>query len=231
MCSFLVLTRVGLTGGIAAGKSAVAELWRERGAVVIDADELARRALTPGTPTYFAVVQTFGPGIVKPDGAINRAALGEMVFGNEEHRRRLNELVHPVVRQKRQETIAALQQGAAVAVEVIPLLFEVGEENEFDCIVTVACSEATQLARLAAKGFSESQARARIAAQWPMARKMERADYVIWNDGSRRVLAEQADIVWRNIQESYHAPKQNQQKKQDADHSKNSQGTSPHGHP
>lgn len=201
-------TRVGLTGGIAAGKSAVAELWRAKGAVVIDSDALAHEALAPGTPTHATVVKEFGAGIVNADGTINRASLGEIVFRDESRRLVLNGLVHPAVRQKRQEALAAIEHTDAVAVEMIPLLFEVGGEKECDCVVAVACSEATQLARLAAKGLSESQARARIAAQWPVAKKMDRADYVIWNDGSHRVLAEQADTIWNNIKETHHAARQ-----------------------
>jgi len=202
------LTRVGLTGGIAAGKSAVAELWRQRGAVVIDSDRLAHEALAPGTPTHAAVVKEFGKGILNADGSINRATLGEIVFRNQERRQVLNGLVHPVVRQKRREQFAALEQADTVAVAVIPLLYEVGEEKEFDCVVTVACSEATEMARLAANGLNGSQARARIGAQWPMAKKMDRADHVIWNDGSRRVLAEQADTIWNIIKERHHAARQ-----------------------
>lgn len=213
MRSFPRLTRVGLTGGIATGKSAVAELWREKGAVVIDSDVLAHEALAPGTPTQAAVVQEFGRGILNADGTINRAALGAIVFRDEARRQVLNGLVHPVVRQKRQEAFAALEQtdaacgaAGAVAVAVIPLLYEVGEDKEFDCIVVVACSETTQLSRLAGKGLDADAARARIASQWTVARKMDRADYVIWNDGSRNALAQQADVIWNNIKEKHHAP-------------------------
>ncbi len=206
------LTRVGLTGGIAAGKSAVAELWRAKGAVVIDSDALAHEALAPGTPTNASVAREFGSGVVNADGSINRAALGEIVFRNEARRLVLNGLVHPAVRQKRREAFAALERAGddTVAVAMIPLLYEVGEEKEFDSIVVVACSETTQQARLAAKGLNESQARARLASQWPLAKKMDRADYVIWNDGSRRTLAEQADTIWKNIKETHHAARQTQ---------------------
>lgn len=201
------LTCVGLTGGIAAGKSEVAALWQAEGAVVVDSDALAREALQPGTPTYAAVVREFGSEILSADGLINRAALAEIVFRDEKRRRVLNELVHPVVRQKRQERLATMANADAVVVAVIPLLYEAGEESEFDCVVAVACSEATQLARLRAKGLEESQARARIAAQWPTSQKIERADYVIWNDGSRRVLVEQARMVWNFIKEKHNAAK------------------------
>lgn len=198
--------RVGLTGGIAAGKSAVAELWRANGAVVIDSDSLAHEALATGTETHAEVVRAFGTGIVQADGSINRAALGEIVFRSDEQRAVLNRIVHPAVRRKRDEVIAALEN--AVALSVIPLLYEVGEEKHFDCVVVVACSETTQRARLATKGFNDAQAQARIAAQWPLQKKMDRADFVIWNDGSRRILAEQADIIWQQIKENYHATRQ-----------------------
>jgi len=216
MCSSPHILRVGLTGGIASGKTTVAQQWQQKGAVVIDADELAHAALEPGTPSYQAVVQRFGMGIVNPDGTVNRPALGEIVFQDPDQRQALNQIIHPVVRQKRRAILDALTRsgGDVIAVAVIPLLYEVGEETEFDCVVVVACSETTQLARLAAKGLGERQARARIAAQWPLSRKMDRADYVIWNDGSRRVLAEQADIIWNHIKENHHAARQNQQEKQ-----------------
>lgn len=195
--------RVGLTGGIAAGKSTVADLWAKQGARIIDTDQLAHAALAPGTPTYAAVVQAFGPAILAADGTIHRPALADIVFGNEARRLVLNGLVHPAVRQAWQATLAQWdrEQPTAPAVVVIPLLYEVGAEREFDRVVVVACSETTQLARLTGKGLTAAQARARIAAQWPVAQKMDRADYVIWNDGSQQVLAEQTRQVWQQIKE------------------------------
>lgn len=193
--------RVALTGGIAAGKSAVAELWRQRALAVIDSDLLAHDALAPGTPTHAAVVRVFGTA--------DRAALAEMVFRDETRRAALNNIIHPFVRQKRDGAFAALDPRApGIALAIVPLLYEVAGETEMDCVVVVACSETTQHARLAAKGFSADQARARIAAQWPMQKKMDRADFVIWNDGTRRALAEQADIIWQRIKETHHATRQ-----------------------
>jgi dephospho-CoA kinase len=195
------LTKVGLTGGIAAGKSSVAELWRAKGAAVIDSDALARRALEPGTPTYAATVEKFGREILNADGTVNRRALGEIVFGDERRRQELNAIVHPAVREMWAKELAALPADTEVAVAAIPLLFEVGAENEFDCTVAVGCSEPTQLARLRDIGLDETQARARIRAQWPVQQKLDRADYVIWNDGSRAVLARQAEMIWDRIKE------------------------------
>jgi len=205
------LIKVGLTGGIAAGKSTVAARWRQAGAAAIDTDELAHQTLTPGTPTYAAIVKTFGNQILNADQTISRRVLGEIIFADEQKRLALNRIVHPAVRQMWEQALAGLARdgNAEVAVAMIPLLYEVGVEGEFDCVVTVGCGERTQFARLAAKGFSESQARARMHAQWPMQRKMDLADFVVWNDGSREVLDQQADIIWATIKESHHAPTKN----------------------
>jgi len=203
--------RIGLTGGIAAGKTTIAARWRRAGAAVIETDELAHQTLARGTKTHGEIVSVFGKEILDGDGSINRAVLGEIVFGDERKRLVLNQIVHPVVRQMWMEALAQLEREgrAAVAVVVIPLLYEVGVENQFDCVVAVGCSEQTQLARLAAKELTETQARARIVAQWPMQRKIDKADFVVWNDGSLRVFAEQADIIWANIKENHHAPSKN----------------------
>ena len=201
--------RIGLTGGIAAGKSSVAELWRERGVTVIDTDALAHASLAPGTATHAAIVDRFGPGIRQADGTINRTALGAIVFADEAQRQGLNAIVHPPVRQQWQAALAALEQDGhtAAAIVMIPLLFEVGLEEDFDTVVVTACSAATQITRLAGKGLNTAQAQARIGAQWPMQTKMDRADYVIWNDGSRRLLAAQAEMIWERIKETDHAPR------------------------
>jgi dephospho-CoA kinase len=197
-------TKVGLTGGIATGKSSVADAWRTRGAVVIDSDQLAHRTLEPGTPTYAAIIREFGETILNADGTIHRHKLGELVFGDEHRRQVLNQIVHPVVRRRWTEELAAAENAGQcrVAVVAIPLLFEVGAENEFDWTVVVGCSEPTQLDRLAAKGLTETQARARIAAQLPTQLKMDRGNFVIWNDGSRSVLDRQAGMIWSKIKEN-----------------------------
>ena len=189
---------IGLTGGIATGKSSVAELWRAHGATIIDSDVLAHRALAPGTDTHRQVVATFGAGITNTDGTINRRQLGEIVFTDPARRAALNAIVHPVVRAEWKRELAA---ATGVAVAVIPLLFEVVAEKEFDYVVVVACSTTTQLARLQAKGLTETQARLRIGAQLPLQTKMDRGDFVIWNDGSRAGLDQQAASVWEEIKE------------------------------
>jgi len=204
------MIRVGLTGGIAAGKSTVARRWQEAGAALVDSDALAHQTLAPDTPTWADVVRVFGRDVLNPDRTINRRRLGEIVFPDESKRQQLNQIIHPAVRQMWTAELARLARAGQteIAVVCIPLLFEVAAEKEFDCVVAVGCSEPTQLARLAAKGFDETQARARIRAQLPVQTKLDRADFVIWNDGSWPVLYRQADIIWQTIKETHHAPTQ-----------------------
>ncbi len=199
-------TNVGLTGGIAAGKSSVAELWRAKGATVIDSDVLAHEALLPGTPTYAEIVRAFGEGVLNADRTINRTTLGRLVFTDEQQRLTLNAIVHPSVREKWSR---ALANAAGVTVVSVPLLFEVGAEADFHHTVAVGCSEVTQLARLAAKGLTEAQARARIRSQMPVQQKMDCAEFAIWNDGSRAVLARQAEVIWDKINPARSGIKEN----------------------
>ena len=205
------LIKVGLTGGIATGKSMTLRHWQQAGAAGIDTDELAHQTLAPGTPTWDEIVRTFGGEILNDDKIVNRRKLGEIVFTDEQKRLALNRIIHPVVHQMWTEEMDKLErQGkAAVAVVSIPLLYEVAAEASFDCVVVVGCSEQTQLERLAQKGLSETQARARMRAQWPVQLKMDKADFVIWNDGALQVLTEQADVIWANIKETYHAATKN----------------------
>lgn len=205
------LIKVGLTGGIATGKSTTFQHWQQAGAAGIDADELAHQALQPETSTWEEVVKTFGPEILKKDRTVNRPKLGDIVFADEGKRTVLNSIIHPAVGRMWTEQIEKLERAGETEVVVVsvPLLYEVAVERQFDCVVVVGCSEATQLTRLARKGLSESRARARIRAQWPLPTKMDRADFVIWNDGTLPVLLKQAEVVWANIKESYHAPSKN----------------------
>ena len=205
------LIKVGLTGGIAAGKSMTLDRWRRAGAAGMDADALAHQALAPRTPTWEEVVRTFGSKILNKDGTVNRLKLGKIVFANVQKRKALNRIIHPAVEQMWTEGVEKLEREgtAKVAIVAIPLLYEVAAEDQFDCVVVVGCSEPTQLARLARKGLSKAQARARIRAQLPLQTKMDRADFVIWNDGRLAVFHQQADTIWANIKETYHAPSKN----------------------
>jgi len=195
------LIQVGLSGGIASGKTEAATMFARRGARVIDTDALAHQALAPQTATHEAVVQAFGRDILNADGTINRARLGEIVFADAPQRQRLNAIVHPAVRAawlgQLDQWRRAGQRG--VALVVVPLLYEVALEDQFAAVVVVACGEATQRRRLRERGLTEAQVRARLAAQWPPAAKMERADFVMWNESSLAVLEQQVSRVWTRL--------------------------------
>ena len=185
--------RIGLTGGIASGKSSVGRLLAARGLPLLDADVYAREALAPGSPGAGAVLERYGDGIRAPGGEIDRAALGQIVFGDGAERRWLEQLLHPVVRACFK---AKLQELAAepVVVLVVPLLFEAGLETLCSEVWLVDCDETQQLQRLMARdGLGEADARARIAAQWPLARKRQLADVVLNNRGGPEQLAAEVE--------------------------------------
>jgi dephospho-CoA kinase len=196
------LIQAGLTGGIAAGKTTAAAMLAALGAHVIDTDELARRALEPGMPAFETAVRAFGREILKADGAIDRERLGDIVFADAQRRQQLNEIVHPEVRAAWQGELVELKRAGwhGVVVVVIPLLYEVGAQDWFNAVVVVGCAETTQRRRLGERGLSEAQAEARIRAQWPMTAKMERADFVIWNEGSLAVLEQQVTRIWKRLE-------------------------------
>ena len=185
--------RIGLTGGIASGKSSVGRLLAARGLPLLDADVYAREALAPGSPGAGAVLERYGDGVRAPGGKIDRAALGQIVFGDGAERRWLEQLLHPVVRAC---FTAKLQELAAepIVVLVVPLLFEAGLETLCSEVWLVDCDETQQLQRLMARdGLGEADARARIAAQWPLARKRQMADVVLNNRGEPAQLAAEVE--------------------------------------
>jgi dephospho-CoA kinase len=188
--------RIGLTGGIASGKSTVARLLRERFALpVLDADLYARQALAPGTPVSRAVEARYGEGVLLPSGAIDRAALGRIVFAAPAERRWLEERIHPLVRRRFREELQR-REGAPVVVLMIPLLFEAGLEGLCDDVWVVSCAEEQQRRRLRARDrLSAAEADERIAAQWPLARKRELADVVIDNSGDGQHLIAQLEAA------------------------------------
>lgn len=188
--------RVGLTGGIGSGKSAVTDLLAGHGAVVIDADQLARAAVAPGTPGLAAVVAEFGEGVLTPSGELNRPALGEIVFADAAARARLNAIVHPQVRRLAAEQ-EQLAPPDAVVVHVIPLLVETGQQAAFDVVVVVDADPGIQLERIQSRdGLTPDQARARINAQADRAARLAAADFVIDNSGSRDDLAARVKELW-----------------------------------
>lgn len=192
---------VGLTGNIAAGKSAVAGLLASHGATIIDADVLAREAVLPGTPGFAAVVHRFGADAVAPDGTLDRAWLRRVVFADDAAREALAAIVHPEVGRLRTERLeAARARGDRVVVSDIPLLFEVGLEHTVDGVILVDAPDAVRLERLVAdRGLPEAEARAMMAAQMPSARKRGRATWIVDNGGSRAQLAESVAALWRRL--------------------------------
>jgi dephospho-CoA kinase len=192
------MLRVGLTGGIASGKSTVANELARRGAVIIDADELAREVVEPGTPGFAAVVRRFGEGVLR-DERLDRAALARIVFADPQARRDLERIIHPEVRRRAAEREGALPH-TAVVVHVIPLLVETGKESDFDLCVVVDVDRQTQLARLMARGpMSREEAESRIAAQATREQRLAAADIVIPNVGTLTDLTEQVDDLWSDL--------------------------------
>lgn len=193
---------VGLTGGIGSGKSEVARLLAERGAVVVDADALAREAVEPGTPGLAAVVEEFGPEVLASDGTLDRARLAAVVFADPERRAVLEAIVHPYVGRRSQHLVARAG-GDAVVVYDVPLLVEKQMQGDFDLVVVVDVSPETQVRRLAAeRGMSADDVRSRIAAQSTRDERLAVADVVIDNDTddpARESLRGQVDALWEQL--------------------------------
>ncbi|MEQ4548126.1 dephospho-CoA kinase [Nocardioides kribbensis] len=176
--------RVGLTGGVASGKSTVSALLRELGAVVIDADQLAREVVERGTPGLARVVEEFGEGLLTPEGDLDRPAMGRLVFGDEQARRRLEAIVHPLVFERYAEAEAAAGPDDLV-VHDIPLLVESGRAGDFDAVVVVDAPRELQLERMVAhRGWTREDAESRIAAQATREQRRAVATYVVDNTGS-----------------------------------------------
>lgn len=195
------MLRIGLTGNIAAGKSSVARVWRSLGATVVDADELARRAVEPGTPGLARIVEAWGPAVLDADGALDRAALRRIVFADPEARARLEEIVHPAVYALRGEEYRLAEgRGERRVVADVPLLFEVGIADEFDVVVLVDAPEEERLRRLVEdRGLDPEEAVRMIDAQMPAELKRARADVVIENGGTPAELEARAAEVWAEL--------------------------------
>lgn len=177
------MVRVALTGGIATGKSYCLQHFAEIGVPVVDADRLAREAVSPGSPGLRAVVERFGVEVLAPDGSLDRPALGRIVFGDPRARAALEAIIHPEVYRHIREWFANLPPGPRFAMADIPLVFETGHNHDFDAVVVAACSPEEQIRRVMARdGLPERDARARLAAQWPIEEKVKRANYVVVTD-------------------------------------------------
>ena len=192
------MLRVGLTGGIGAGKSTVATRLGEHGATVLDADRVARDVVEPGTPGLEAVVRAFGPEVLLPDGRLDRAGVGRLVFGDEERRNRLNGILHPLIAARTGEVMAALPAGT-VFVHDVPLLVENGMAGGYHLVIVVWAPEQERLRRLVAdRGMAEAEALARIRAQATDEQRRAVADVWIDNSGPRAATLAQVDACWRD---------------------------------
>ncbi|ADG88197.1 dephospho-CoA kinase [Thermobispora bispora] len=193
------MLKVGLTGGIGSGKSEVARRLAERGAIVIDADKIAREVVEPGTPGLAEIVQAFGDEVLRPDGTLDRARLGSIVFADPEKLKILNGIVHPKVGAR----MAELEQAAppdAVVVYDVPLLAENGLAPLYDLVIVVDAADETRIKRLTTlRGMPEQDARARIAAQASREERLKIADIVIENEGSLEDLDARVAEVWQEL--------------------------------
>jgi len=196
------MLKVALTGGIATGKSYVLDGFRRRGVPCLDADILAHGVTAAGTEATAAIAARFGDEILAPDGSVDRAKLGPIVFADPSARRELEAVVHPAVYRAVAAGVRAFELiGTDPFVVVdIPLLYETGAEKDFDRVVVTTCAPETQLARLRERGMSEDSARQRVAAQWPTEQKASRADFVVNTDGTFEETNAQVDAIYRRLQ-------------------------------
>ncbi|HTL42486.1 MAG TPA: dephospho-CoA kinase [Pseudolysinimonas sp.] len=193
---------VGLTGGIASGKSVVAARLAEHGAVVVDADVIARQVVEPGTPALARIAHEFGPDVLAPDGSLDRAALGAIIFSDEAKRLLLNSITHPAILEESQRQFAAA--GAAdpdaVVVYDVPLLSEARSRAEFDVVVVVSAPEETRIERMVSiRGMSVEEATRRIRSQVPEDTRRAMADIIIESGGTLDETLAQADAVWEQL--------------------------------
>jgi dephospho-CoA kinase len=191
---------IGLTGGVGSGKSTVATMLRDLGAVVVDADEATHAVYEPGTPGFEAVIREFGDYYIR-DGRIDRQRLGELVFKDAASRRRLNAIVHPLVREwMAARTVEAAERGAEVVVQDVPLLFENGLERLYSSVILVYVPEEMQVERLVnGRGFTPERARAVVATQVPIEEKRRRAHHVIDNSGTVEQTRAQVEELWATL--------------------------------
>ncbi|MFJ9418445.1 dephospho-CoA kinase [Streptomyces sp. NPDC101227] len=193
------MVKVGLTGGIGAGKSEVSRLLASYGAAIVDADKIAREVVEPGTPGLAAVVEEFGEGVLAPDGTLDRPKLGGIVFADPEKLKALNAIVHPLVGARSAELEASAGPDAVV-VHDVPLLTENGLAPLYDLVVVVDAAPQTQLDRLVRlRGMTEDEAKSRMAAQATREQRLAVADHVIDNDGPLEALEPQVRAVWERL--------------------------------
>jgi dephospho-CoA kinase len=186
----------GLTGGIGMGKSAAAHILSQRGIMVVDTDELARNIVVPSQPALAEIQRTFGNDVISPEGTLRRDVLARIVFSDPTARQKLEAITHPLIRELWRKQVEMFRKmGAKAACVIIPLLFETNAESEFDATICVGCSAATQRGRLVIRGWGAEQTAQRIAAQFPIEKKIAKANYVVWNEGTLEILAAQLEVI------------------------------------
>ena len=191
---------IGLTGGIGCGKSLAAQYFAELGALVIDADQLARAAIERGSEGFDEVVSFFGDSVLN-NGDIDRRVLGEVIFKDPEAKKKLESIIHPFVRREFEEAVASLKSDETLVYE-IPLLVETGGQDRFDVVVTVESSLENRIARLRQRGMHISEIEGRIASQATREQRIEIADYLIENDGSEDELLRQVENIWDSLHDN-----------------------------
>jgi dephospho-CoA kinase len=193
------MIKIAVTGGIACVKSLVGSFMSQAGIPVCEADEIGHRILEENESVRSGVVRQFGAEVIGSDGRIDRAVLGRLVFGDSGKREALNALTHPVIMKQIADWLGSQPASTVLVAVVIPLLYEIGADRDWDKVVCVGAPEAEQLHRLTDRGLTLEEARARIASQMSLAKKMERADFTIYNCGSKALLEEQTKQVMRSL--------------------------------
>jgi dephospho-CoA kinase len=196
------MLKIAITGGAGSGKSTVARMFKDLGAEVLDADQIARDAVAVGTPAWQELRRLFGEDFFNLNGTLNRSRLAEKVFADPEARRRLDALIHPLVAQELQNQVAVLEgQGVELVMVEVPLLFETGRDKSFDRVIVMSVSKDDQIRRLRSRDQrGEEEIRGILQAQWPLADKVARADYVVDNSGELSYTQEQVKTIWEKLQ-------------------------------
>ena len=193
----MTTTVYGLTGGVGMGKSTAAKILEKKDVPVVDSDELARQVVEPGQPALVEIVDQFGDGFIDSQGRLDRAEMAQQIFGDATARAQLEAIIHPRVRERWQRKISEWrEQRICAGVVVIPLLFEVEAQDQFDVVLCVACSASTQRERLRQRKWDEEQISARIASQMNIVEKMDLADHVLWNEGNIDILRDQINRIF-----------------------------------
>ncbi|MDG2214446.1 MAG: dephospho-CoA kinase [Verrucomicrobiota bacterium] len=182
----------GLTGGVGMGKTAAGRLLNTLGVQSTDSDGLARKVVEPGQPALDEIKNNFGEEVLDYQGRLDRSKMASIIFGDEVQRRRLEDIIHPRVKELRVKQVAEWRaDNVGVGIVIIPLLYEVKAEVEFDKIICIACAPNTQFKRLRDRGWSDDQIKARVSAQMDISEKMDRSDHLVWNEGMKSVMCEQ----------------------------------------